>query len=186
MNKAKLLELALIEWIALLKSRDRSRKNVGPNFEELFQKWKDLDATFDDLYESPVTEIVGLPLLQRAIKAHQPLPSVARSTYKSLKTKMDKTEKEFIEEWNASIEGTAQEVFFEFFPAVTLDKDDAPKTHGNLSAAEHRAQRRYSDQFPELDTTELIKAWREKKPYNPDIDDKLENILGGISDETNS
>lgn len=178
MDKTKLLDIALVEWIALLKSRDRSRKNVGPNFEELFQKWKDLDATFDDLYET---------FLPKAIKAHQPLPSVARSTYKSLKTKMDKTEKEFIEEWNASIEGTGQEVFFEFFPAVPLDKDDAPKTHGNLSAAEHRAQRRYSDQFPELDTTELIKAWREKKPYNPDIDDKLENILGGgDTDETNS
>lgn len=177
MDKTKLLDIALVEWIALLKSRDRSRKNVGPNFEELFQKWKDLDATFDDLYET---------FLPKAIKAHQPLPSVARSTYKSLKTKMDKTEKEFIEEWNASIEGTGQEVFFEFFPAVTLDKDDAPKTHGNLSAAEHRAQRRYSDQFPELDTTELIKAWREKKPYNPDIDDKLENILGGDTDEINS
>lgn len=177
MDKNKALELSLVEWIANLKSRDRSRKNVRPNFEELFQKWKDLDATFDDVYE---------PFLPKAIKAHQPLSSVARSTFKTLKTKIDKSEKEFIEEWNASIEGTGQEVFFEFFPASTLDKDDEPKVFGNMSAREYRAQRRYADQFPTLDTTELVKAWREQKQYNPDVDDKLENILGGGDDETNS
>lgn len=177
MDKSKVLELTLVEWIANLKSRDRSRKHVRSNFEELFQKWKDLDASFDDLYET---------YLPRVIKAHQPLASVARNTYKTLKSKVDKTEKEFIDEWNASIEGTGQEVFFEFFPPTTIDKDDEPKVFGNMSATEYRAQRRYADQFPTLNTTELVKAWREQKQYNPEVDDKLENILGGGSDETNS
>lgn len=169
MDKNKLLELALVEWIANLKSRDRSRKNVRPNFEELFQKWKDLGGSFDDLYET---------LLPKAIKAHQPLPSVARSTFKSLKNKMDKTEKEFIEEWNSSIEGTGQEVFFEFFPATSLDKDDEPKVFGNMSVAEYKAQRRYADQFPTLNTDELVKQWREQQEYNLDVEDTLENVLG--------
>lgn len=177
MDKTKILELALVEWIANLKSRDRSRKNVRVNFEELFQKWKDLGASFDDLYET---------YLPKAIKAHQPLPSVARNTYKTLKSKIDKTEKEFLEEWNSSIEGTGQEVFFEFFPPTTIDKDDEPKVYGNMSVTEYRAQRRYAEQFPILDTTELVKAWREQKQYNPEVDDKLENILGGGTDETNS
>ena len=178
MDKNKLLELTLTEWIAVLKSKDRSRRHVRLNFEELFQKWKDLDATFDELYET---------LLPKAIKAHQPLPSVARNTFKTLKSKVDKTEKEFIDEWNDSIEGTGQEVFFEFFPPTTLDKDDEPKVYGNMSATEYRAQRRYADQFPTLNTTELVKAWREQKQYNPIVDAKLENILGGgNSDETNS
>lgn len=177
MDKNKVIELALVEWIASLRSRDRSRKAVRPNFEELFQKWKDLEATFDDLYET---------YLPKAIKAHLPLQSVARNTYKSLKSKIDKTEKEFIEEWNASIEGTGQEVFFEFFPATPLDKDDEPKVYGNMSAKEYKAQRRYADQFPILDTTELVKQWKEEKQYNPDIDDKLENILDGNLDEINS
>jgi hypothetical protein len=177
MDKAKLLELALVEWIALLKSRDRSRTHVRTNFEDLFQKWKDLEGSFDDLYET---------LLPKAIKAHQPLPSIARSTYKTLKSRIDKTEKEFIDEWNSSIEATGQEAFFEFFPAVAFDKDDEPKVYGNMSATEYRAQRRYADQFPTLDTTELVKAWREQKQYNPAIDDQLENILGSKKDETNS
>lgn len=174
MDKSKALELTLVEWVANLKSRDRTRKSVRPNFEELFQKWKDLDATFDDLYET---------LLPKAIKAHQPVPSVARSTYKSLKANIDKTEKEFIEEWNSSIEGTGQEVFFEFFPATTLDKDDEPKVFGNMSATEYRAQRRYADQFPTLNTDDLVKQWREQQEYNLDVEETLENVLGDTDEK---
>lgn len=176
MDKNKALELALVEWIANLKSRDRSRKAVRPNFEELFQKWKDLGASFDELYET---------LLPKAIKAHMPFPSVARNTYKSLKSHIDKTEKEFIEEWQSSIEGTGQEVFFEFFPATTLDKDDEPKVYGNMSATEYRAQRRYADQFPTLNTDELVKQWKAQQEYNLDVEDTLENVLGE-DNETNS
>lgn len=176
MDKSKALELTLVEWIAVLKSKDRSRKNVRPNFEELFQKWKDLDASFDDLYET---------LLPKAIKAHQPLASVARNQYKILKSKIDKTEKEFVDEWNDSIEGTGQEVFFEFFPATTLDRDDEPKVYGNMSATEYKAQRRYADQFPTLNTDELVKRWREQQEYNLDVEDTLENVLGE-DNETNS
>ena len=178
MDKSKSLEISLVEWTASLKSRDRSRKAVRPNFEDLFQKWKDLDATFDDVYET---------LLPKAIKAHQPLPSVARSVYKAIKGKapMDKTEKEFLDEWNSSIEGTGTEVFFEFFPAMPIDHDPEPKTFGAMSATEYKAQRRYADQFPTLDTTELVKQWREQQEYNLDVDTILENVLGD-DNETNS
>jgi len=171
MDKSKALEIALVEWTASLKSRDRSRKSVRPNFEELFQKWKDLDGSFDDLYET---------LLPKAIKAHLPVPSVARSMYKSIKQKaaLDKTEKEFIEEWNHSIEAAGTEAFFEFFPATTADHDPEPKTFGAMSATEYRAQRRYADQFPTLDTTELVKQWREQKEYNLDVETVLDDVLG--------
>jgi hypothetical protein len=180
MDKNKLIELTLTQWTASLKSRDRSRKNVRPNFEELFQAWKQSGASFNDLYEN---------LLPKAIKAHQPIPSVARSMYKNLKqklgSKMDKSEKEFIEEWNASIEATGQEVFFEFFPATTLDKDDEPKVFGNMSATEYRAQQRRTEQFKTLSTDELIKQWKSQSTYDLDVETTLENILGG-SDEINS
>lgn len=172
MDNPKLIEIALVEWVALLKSRDRSRKAVRPNFEDLFQKWKDLGAGFDDLYET---------YLPKAIKAHQPLPSVARSMYKQIKSKttIDKTEKEFVDEWNQSIEGTGTEVFFEFFPATPADHDPEPKVFGNMSATEYRAQRRYADQFPTLDTREAVRLWREQTEYNLDVEDVLENVLGG-------
>lgn len=172
MEKNKQLDIALVEWIALLKSRDRSRKSVRPNFEELFQKFKDLGAGFDDLYES---------YLPKAIKAHQPLPSVARNIFKQLKQKttIDKSEKEFIEEWNASIEGLGTEIFFEFFPATPIDHDPEPKVYGSMSKTEYQAQRRYADQFPTLDTREAVRLWREQTEYNLDVDGVLENVLGG-------
>ena len=179
MDKNKIIEIAFVEWVAMLKSRDRSRKAVRPNFEDLFQKWKDAGATFDDLYE------IYLP---KAIKAHQPVPSVARNIYKQLRQKamIDKTEKEFIEEWNASIEGTGTEAFFEFFPALPVDHDPEPKIFGGMSATEYRAQRRYADQFPTLNTAELVKQWKAQQEYNLDVESVLENVLGGESDETNS
>jgi hypothetical protein len=177
MDKIKLIDIIFAQWSARFNSSDKKTKSARANFEELFQTWKDLGASFDDLYET---------YLPKAIKVHQPLSSTAKAVYKKNKASTTKTEKEFIDEWNGSIEATGQDVFFEFFPAVPLDKDDEPKVFGNMSATEYRAQRRYADQFPTLDTTELVKAWREQKQYNPDVDDKLENILGGGSDETNS
>lgn len=176
MDKTKLIELALVEWIANFKSGSKKTKDARAKFEELFQKWKDLDATFDDLYET---------YLPKAIKAHQPLPSVARNVYKNIQNKMGKTEKEFIEEWNDSIEATGTEVFFEFFPATPVDHDPEPKVYGSMSATEYRAQRRYADQFPTLDTTELVKQWKAQQEYNLDVETVLENVLGG-DDETNS
>jgi hypothetical protein len=173
MDKSKQLEIALTEWVASLKSRDRSRKAVRPNFEDLFQKFKDIDASFDDVYET---------LLPKAIKAHLPVSSVVRSTYKNLKQKvhgLDKTEKEFTDEWNSSIESTATEIFFEFFPALPVDHDPEPKVYGSMSAKEYRAQRRHADQFPTLKTDELVRQWKEQQEYNIDIEETLENILGG-------
>jgi hypothetical protein len=178
MDKSKVLELILVQWVAALKSKDRRRENVRPNFEELFLSWKQADASFEDLYET---------FLPKAIKAHQPTPSVARKSYRVLKEKlgkmMDKDEKEFVEEWNSSIEATATESFFEFFPATALDSDNEPKVFGNMSAKEYYAQRRYADQFPTLDTTELVKQWK-KEQEQLELEQML-NVLGD-KDETNS
>lgn len=169
MDKAKLIDLALVEWIATFKSSNKKTKNARANFEELFQKWKDAEGTFEDLYEA---------YLPKAIKAHQPLPSVARNVYKNIQNKMGKNEKEFIEEWNDSIEATGTEVFFEFFPATPADHDPEPKVYGNMSKTEYMAQRRYADQFPTLDTRELVKQWRDQQEYNMDVDGILDNVLG--------
>lgn len=178
MDKSKLIEIALVEWTAGLKSKDRSKKSVRSNFEELFQKWKDLGAVFDDVYET---------YLPKAIKAHQPIPSVARSFYKNLKKRgaeIDKSEKEFIDEWNQSIEAAGTESFFEFFPATPIDHDPEPKVYGSMSATEYRAQRRYAEQFPVLQTDELVRQWKLQQDAL-DVEKALENVLGD-KDETNS
>lgn len=177
MKKSKMIEVVFAEWKASLKSRDRSYKGVRANFEDLFQRWKDLGATFDDLYD------MWLP---RAIKAHQPPPHVARSSYKKIKSTlvyMGKTESEFVSEWNKSIEDTATACFFEFFPVPTLEEDNEPKVYGSMSAREYRAQRRYAEQFPILDTEELEKQWRDNS-YNLEMIDLINNVLGK-EDEAN-
>lgn len=163
-------ELILKEWIASLKQRDRSRNGIEQNFLDLFDKLKAAGSTFDTAYT----------LLPRAIKAHQPSAGLARSTYKRIKAvskTLDKTEKEFIEEWSKSIDDTGTQAFFSVFPIERLDEDSEPKVFGNMSAKEYKAQRRYAEQFPVLDTTELEKRMHERE-YNLDIEDLIKNVLG--------
>lgn len=173
------IKLVLDRWQASLQSKNKKKDGVKSNFEDLFQSWKSAGASFEDLYET------YLPL---AIKAHLPVPAIARNTYifvKSANKKFNKTEKEFIEDWHKSIHDCATETFFEFFKAPLFDEDNEPKVYGNMSAREYRSQRRYAEQFPILDTTELEKQWQENK-YNLDIEDMIKNVLGGDKDETNS
>jgi hypothetical protein len=172
------IELIFTEWSSSLKNRDRSKSSVGSNFDDLFQSWKSIEADFDELYT------VWLP---KAIKAHLPNSSVVRNTYKKIKSTsktFDKTEKEFIDEWNKSIEDTATSTFFEFFPPPLIDQDDAPKVYGNMSAKEYGAQRRYSEQFPTLKTDALIEQWKNQE-YNLDIEDMIKNVLGNKDGNNN-
>lgn len=179
MEKRDTYQLILDEWVVSLPNRDRSNKSLKSNFEGLFESWKQAGASFSDLYDG---------LLKIAIKAHQPSTFVARKVYKSCKkaiNNLDKSEKEFIEAWNKGIENTATSTFFEFFPSpVSAPKETQPASHGNMSAAEYRAQRRYADQFPVLDTSELEARWNDRQ-YNLDIEDMIKNVLGG-QDEANS
>jgi len=165
-----IVSLVFQEWSASLKSKDRSKGAVMSNFEELFEKLKSSGVSFEDAHA----------LLPRAIKAHLPMPSVARNSYKKIKSvyrDFEKTEKEYIEEWHKSIEDQGTQAFFDLFPLPRLDDDDEPKAFGNMSAKEYRAQRKYADQFPVLDTTELEKRMKEQE-YDLDIEDMLKNVLG--------
>ena len=169
MTSNNTLDLVLQEWVASLKNRQRGKDHVRPNFEDLFDKLKRAGATFDEAHE----------ILPRAVKAHLPPRSVAKNLYKKLKLipTFDKSEKEYVDEWNKSIEDTATQVFFEFFPLERLDDDNEPKVYGNMSAREYRAQRRYADQFPVIDTTELEKRMHNRE-YNLDIEDLIKTVLG--------
>ena len=181
MDKNQLIERILLQWIAQLKaksSEERKTKNVRSNFEELFFAWKQVDATFDLLYET---------YLPRAIKAHQPSPIIVRDVYLKVKaTTKYKTEKEFIESWCSDIEAKGNDAFFEYFPATTLDKDDGPKIFGSMSVNEYKQQRKHAEQYPMLDTQKLVEQWKDQQEYNIDVDSTLENILGGTKNETNT
>lgn len=179
MEKDKDIELVFTAWNAWVNADNSSRRGkdfVRPNFEDLFFKWKQLGASFDDLYEN---------WLPKAVKAHQPKAVVAKNVYLKLKKtiKIEQTEKEFVDDWNERIENTATEVFFEIFPPPRLDVDDEPKVFGSMSAKEYALQRRHADQYSTIDTTELKRMWKEQQ-YNTNIDDLMGNILED-SNETN-
>jgi len=181
MELSKAIELVFEQWEVYIKSSNtkRGKQFVRPHFEELFEKWKNTGASFEELYPE---------WLPKAIKVHQPPSAVARSTYKILKqklTKFDKTEKEYIQEWNDNIKNEATEVFFDFFPPPKFDEDSEPKVYGKMSVSEYRAQQKYVNQFPILDTTQLEKQWQQRQ-YNIDLDDVMKNVLGDKKDETNS
>lgn len=164
------LDLIFEEWKANLRHKDRSAASVTPNFEELFEELKKADATFDE----------AKALLPKAIKAHLPHPSIAKNNYKVSKTNpkfAHMSEKEFIEQWNQDIGDKGTSAFFDIFPRPKVDPDDdgEPKVYGQMSAKEYRAQRRYADSFPRLNTEALERALV-SQTYNP-VED-LENILG--------
>ena len=169
MTENNTLDLIVEQWIASLRTKDRSHKGVRDNFEELFDALKVAEATSEEAHG----------ILPRVVKAHLPPPAVVHNVYrraKSLSQGSFLTEKEYLEDWHNSIKDTATQVFFEFFPIGIADDDKGPKVFGNVSEKEYRAQRRYADQFEVLDTTELEKRVVERQ-YDLDIDDLLKHIL---------
>ena len=177
-EKNDLIELIFTRWKTSLARRDRSAKSLKPNFQDLFDSWKEEGgASFDDLYND---------WLPKAVKAHFPEQSIMRKTYKKLKNVLgDKTEKEFVDAWLKGIETAGNELFFETFKHEKLDADKRSVSYGNMSEKEYKAQRRYADQFPILDTTELEKQWHDSQ-YNLNIDDLIKNVLGKDDNETNA
>ncbi len=166
---SNIFDLVFQEWSSSLKSRDRSKGAVTSNFEELFEKLKSSGASFEEAHA----------ILPRATKAHHPIPSIARNSYKKLKSlvrNFDKSEKEYIEEWHKSIDDQGAQAFFESFPLPKLDEDNEPKAFGNMSVKEYKAQRKYADQFSTLDTAELEERMA-RREYDLDIEEMITHLL---------
>ena len=158
------------EWKANLREKDRSAPAVSGNFEELFSELKRNNISFDEAYT----------ILPKAIKAHQPSPGLARNQYKLLKSTpkvAGLSEKEWTDKWNQDIHDKGTAAFFDSYPRPKVDTDDdgEPKIYGQMSAKEYKAQRKYADSFPRLDTEALERAMV-SGTYNPMED--LDNILG--------
>lgn len=166
-------QLIFEKWKAELRSKDRSRKAVPGNFDELFEELKRDGVDFQTAHD----------ILPKAIKAHQPSASLAKKFYKELKkaSNFSKTEQEFIDDWNQSISDAGTESFYSFFDLKKEVKDDdEPKVFGNMSAREYRAQRKYAESFPVIDTNELEERLRAFSQYNIEDEDDLLNVLGEI------
>jgi len=172
------LEIIFEEWKANLRSKDRSAVAVSSNFEELFEELKKAGITFDEAHG----------LLSKAIKAHQPDNGLAKNVWKQFKHNPKigcYSEKEFIDRWNSDIASKATEAFFSLYPREKIKdpEDSEPKVYGNMSAKEYKAQRKYADQYPILNTAALEKKML-LESYNP-LED-IKNILGDEDSNGNS
>jgi hypothetical protein len=137
-------------WKALLNARDKSYGSISGNFEELFNDFKQAGVLFETAHE----------YLPKAIKAHQPTASLAKSVFKARhKIGLFTDEKGFYDSWIQDIEDKGVTAFFEIYPIKSdedkEEEDPEPKVFGNMSATEYKAQRKYADQFPVLNTEEL-------------------------------
>lgn len=168
------LDLIFEEWKANLRQKDRSAASVSNNFDELFGELKRAGASFDEAHS----------ILPKAIKAHQPTLGLAKNVYKVVKSNPKIaacSEKDFIDQWNEDIVAKGTSSFYDNFPRPKLNEDDdgEPKIYGQMSVKEYKAQRRYADSFPRLDTEALERAMVPNS-YNPAED--LDNILGKNKD----
>lgn len=137
-KKAKLI---LHKWKTELKTKDRSKPNVAVNFDELISSWHRSGVPFE----------LAFDLLKEAIKEHQPSSGCAKNTYKRLKAVVNKSEKEFIDDWNENIEATAYQSFYNSYEIEGEKSPEPPKTFGSMSEKEYRLQRKYADSYPEID-----------------------------------
>lgn len=146
MKDDKRARLILDRWSSELSSKDRSRNSVMSNFEELFYDMWRANIPFDAAHS----------MLNEAVAKHFPSKSVAKFTFKRLKSHVDKDFREFLEDWKKSIHDKASQAFFSFYD-VDGENQKEEKKFGNMSAQEYGKQRKYADSFPVIDTDELQK-----------------------------
>jgi len=161
MINKKTAKLIMERWIAELHTKDRTAGNIANNFDELFSEWYHAGISFEDAYN----------LVEEALKAHYPSASIARRTFKLKKQEwhLDKSEKEFIDDWNKGIRDTGLQVFYNYFQidGETPSQPQEKKTYGSMSTGEYLKQRKYMDSIPTLDVDSLP----EFKPISEDIFD---------------
>lgn len=164
-------DLLFQQWVASLATRDRTKKAVQNNFEDLFRMLKNEGLVLESAYE----------YLPKAIKAHSPSASLIRNKYKQLKVAgaISTPEKEFADSWNKDIADKANVAFFDVFPIETkTEEPEDPVIYGSMTAKEYRAQRKHAESYPVLDTEELERRIQ-KTTYDPMQD--LTTLLGSTS-----
>jgi len=169
MSQDEIHELIFEQWSADLSKKDRSKKGVRFNFEELFSTLNKAQVPFK----------IAKSLLPLAIKIHLPNLAVRRNTWQKWKTLVSCSEEDFNKSWIDGIKNTATAVFFEEYPIVVNDDDDGePKKYGGMSEKEYKLQRRHADSFPTLNTDRL-----EREFANRHLNLDVEDVLGDMYDD---
>lgn len=111
------------QWECRLESRDKSWDYVQSNFQELF----------DDLKLAGLNSTDARKYMDKAIKAHNPKPSLIKHKYKQGKMtgRITVTEKEYEENWLEGIAKKAKAAFYDVYPQPTAQR--TPKAQVTLT-----------------------------------------------------
>lgn len=159
-------ELIFEKWKAELSKKDRSRKYVEGNFDDLFSTFHRSKVKFEDAYS----------FLTKSIVAHYPSRDAVKHTYRNLKSVLyGKTESDFEKSWKEDIDSTAKRVFYSLYPIDGEEKEEEAQ-FGSMSATEYRKQRAYADSFPRID-------WENIKWELQSTEDILDDMGAGEDNE---
>ena len=157
MTDAQLARTIFNKWKASLSERDRSKKNVKVNFDDLWY----------ELWAASIPYDIAELYLKEASAAHMPNHYMAQRTYKNLKTlTFGQSFKEWIDDWKSDITDKCNNAFYERFPIEELENREPPKPVADeapigMDKAEYKRQRRYIEQFPVIDLKKARKKMEE-------------------------
>jgi len=168
-SQRRIAKLILDRWKAELTKMDRSFDNIAANFDELVSNMYLAETPFELAEEN----------INAGIIEHYPSEHLAKIIWKGNKAakKIDKDFPTFYVDWKKAINSEGKQVFFSYYSLPsdeTVNKNK--KTTGSVSVKEHRAQRRYAESFPILDTSTIeVKI---KKVIGDMEEDFMKTVLG--------
>lgn len=166
MEIKKIAELILHKWKVELKSKDRTKANIGNNFDELIDSWKSAEVPVD----------MASDLMKQAVKEHFPIRGVAKAVYRRNKKMLrDTSEDEYIANWCEMIESEAYQVFYLYYPI------DVPKkqvvSYGSMSKQEHMRQMAYANTHPDINIRKLIEKRNTIMTDDAQVEDYDESMV---------
>jgi hypothetical protein len=173
-SKQEAISIIFEKWKSAVRFKDKSKKHIADNFDELFAAWRAIGATFEELSDG---------WLQRAINTHMPDSTLIKKVFRNLKLSgISGTEREFGESWKASIEKRVNEIFLNYFSPSKIEvaQGQEQSIYGSMSATEYFAQRSYADSFPARFADDI------KNVDSILVDDNVLEEIRGILKELNS
>ncbi len=147
-SQRRTAKLILDRWKADLTQMNRSFDSVADNFDDLVSNMYLAEVPFELAEEN----------INAAILEHYPSTQIAKMVWKNAKSKKqtDLDFSAYINEWKEAISKEGKRVFYGRYKLLS-DKTvkENTKTSGSMSQKEYRAQRRYAESFPVLDTSKI-------------------------------
>ena len=173
-SQRRIAKLILDKWKAELTKMDRHFDSIEANFDDLVSSMHLSEVPFELAEEN----------INAAILEHYPQPHLAKTIWKGSKARKttDKDFNTFFNDWKKAIHSEGKNVFYSYYKLPSEETaNENGKSMGSMSSKEHRAQQRYAESFPIIDTSKIeIKI---KKIIDQMEDDFLKAVSGDSKDE---